>query len=288
VTRIMIFDGAPCKSQRAIAAHGGPTNPQMFEQALSHHEQGLEFFPLNVADGEQFPQGVTSGDFDGVVITGSPLSVYKNVPSVVRQIDLARELFSSGIPMWGSCWGLQLMTAALGGGVRLNPQGREVGIARNIALNDLGRGHFLFAGKATAFDALCSHEDEVHTLPDGAKALASNGVSEIQAMEIERGGSTFLGVQYHPEHTFATTAAILEVRIERLVEDGFGRSVEDLRAVICDLRALEADPARRDITWRLGLDKHLLDPSLRTAEFGNWLRAKVLPRRAKRLAAAVM
>jgi GMP synthase (glutamine-hydrolysing) len=286
MARIMIFDGAPAKSQRAIAAHGGPTNPQLFERALSHHEQGLEFFSLNVADGEQFPQGLAIGDFDGVVITGSPLNVYKQVPAVVRQIALAREVFASGVPICGSCWGLQLMTAALGGIVRLNPRGREVGVARNIALNDQGRGHFLFAGKATAFDALCSHEDEVNTLPDGARVLASNGVSEVQAMEVERGGSTFLGVQYHPEHTFATTAAIIAVRIERLVEDGFGRSVEDLRAVISDLRALEANPARRDIAWRLGLDKHLLDPALRSVEFGNWLRAKVLPHRTKRLAAA--
>jgi GMP synthase (glutamine-hydrolysing) len=286
VARILIFDGAPGKSQRAIAAHGGPTNTQMFETALSQHQQDLEYFSLNVADDEHLPQGLAISDFDGVVITGSPLSVYKQVPAVVRQIDLAREVFASGVPTYGSCWGMQLITAALGGVVRLNPQGREIGIARNITLNDGGRAHVLFAGKANAFDALCSHKDEVETLPLGATVLAFNGVSEIQAMEIARGGSSFLGVQYHPEHTFATTAAIIEARIERLVEEGFGRSVGDLRAVIADLRALEADPARRDIAWRLGLDKHVLDPILRTAEFGNWLRAKVLPRRAERLAAA--
>lgn len=286
VARIMIFDGAPGKSQRAIAAHGGPTNPEMFERALSQHAQDLEFFPLNVADGERLPQGLAIADFDGVVITGSPLNVYKQVPAVVRQIDLAREVFTSGVPTYGSCWGMQLMTAALGGVVRLNPQGREIGIARNITLNDGGRAHLLFAGKPSAFDALCSHQDEVETLPQGATVLAFNGVSEIQAMEIAGAGSSFLGVQYHPEHTFATTAAIMEARIERLVEEGFGRSVEDLQAVIADLRALEADPGRRDVAWRLGLDKHVLDPVLRTAEFGNWLRAKVLPRRAARLSAA--
>lgn len=282
----MIFDGAPSKSQRALAAYGGPTNPEMFERALSLHEDGLEFFALNVADGEQLPQGLAITDFDGVVITGSPLNVYKQVPAVVRQIDLAREVFENGIPTYGSCWGMQLMTVALGGAVRLNPQGREVGVARNIALNDQGRGHFLFAGKAVAFDALCSHQDEIETLPDNARALAANGVSAIQAMEIDRAGNTFLGVQYHPEHTFAAAAAIIEARIQHLVEEGFGRSVEDLRAVISDLRALEGDPGRRDIAWRLGLDKQILDPALRTAEFGNWLRAKVLPRRAQRLAAA--
>ena len=284
VARILIFDGAPGRAQQAIAAHGGLTNTQMFERALSRHQQGLEFFSLNVADGERLPQGMAIGDFDGVVITGSPLSVYKPVPAVTRQIDLAREVFSSGVPSYGSCWGLQLMTAALGGVVRESPQGGEIGIARNITLNDGGHAHPLFAGKSRAFDALCWHRDEVETLPQGATALASNGVSDIQAVEIVGAGSSFLGVQYHPEHTFATTAAIMEARLDRLVEEGFERSV--LEGVIADLRVLEVDPGRRDVAWRLGLDKQVVDPVLRTAEFGNWLRAKVLPHRAERLAAA--
>ena len=284
VARILIFDGAPGRAQQAIAAHGGLTNTQMFERALSRHQQGLEFFSLNVADGERLPQGMAVGDFDGVVITGSPLSVYKPVPAVTRQIDLAREVFASGVPAWGSCWGLQLMTAALGGVVRESPQGGEIGIARNITLNDGGHAHPLFAGKSRAFDALCWHRDEVETLPQGATALASNGVSDIQAVEIVGAGSSFLGVQYHPEHTFATTAAIMEARLDRLVEEGFERSL--LEGVIADLRVLEVDPGRRDIAWRLGLDKQVVDPVLRTAEFGNWLRAKVLPRRAERLATA--
>ena len=284
MARILIFDGAPGRAQQAIAAHGGLTNTQMFERALSRHQQGLEFFSLNVADGERLPQGMAIGDFDGVVITGSPLSVYKPVPAVTRQIDLAREVFASGVPSYGSCWGLQLMTAALGGVVRESPQGGEIGIARNITLNDGGHAHPLFAGKSRAFDALCWHRDEVETLPQGATALASNGVSDIQAVEIVGAGSSFLGVQYHPEHTFATTAAIMEARLDRLVEEGFERSL--LEGVIADLRVLEVDPGRRDVAWRLGLDKQVVDPVLRTAEFGNWLRAKVLPRRAERLAAA--
>jgi GMP synthase (glutamine-hydrolysing) len=258
----------------------------LFERALSLHEHGLEFFPLNVADDERLPQGVAIGDFDGVVITGSPFSVYKRTPAVVRQIALAREVFAGGVPTYGSCWGLQLMTAALGGVVRLNPLGREIGIARNITLNAQGRAHLLFVGKPTAFDALCSHQDDVETIPQGATVLASNGISAIQAMEIDQAGRHFVGVQYHPEHTLATTAAIMEARIEHLVGEGFGHSVGDLSAIITDLRTLEANPGRRDIAWRLGLDKQVLDPALRTAELANWLRAKVLPRRAERLAAA--
>jgi GMP synthase (glutamine-hydrolysing) len=286
MARILIFDGAPAEAQRVIEAHGGLSNAAMFARALSLHEEDLDFFALNVADGERFPQGVELLDFDGIVITGSPLSVSHPVPAVTRQIELARQAFDSEVPTYGSCWGLQLMTAALGGSVRRNPLGREIGIARNITRNEHGRDHLLFRGKADTFDALCSHEDEVATLPNDATVLASNGVSAIQAVEIDCGTRNFLGVQYHPEHTLATTAAIIAARTERMIAEGFLRSVEDALAVVADLRALEADPDRRDLAWRLGLDRHILDPLLRTAEFGNWLRAKVLPRRARRAAAA--
>ena len=135
---------------------------------------------------------------------------------------------------------------------------------------------------ADAFDALCSHQDEVATLPQGASVLAGNGTSAIQAAEIDRGSRSFLGLQYHPEHTLATTAAIIAARMERMVAEGFARSLEDMQAVVADLRALDADPGRRDLAWRLGLDRHILDPQLRTAEFGNWLRAEVLPHAAGR------
>src|SRR5215472_5645893 len=284
MARILMFDGAPAQSQRVIASHGGPSNAEMFERALSLHETALELFALNVADGEHLPDGVALADFDGIVITGSPFSVYKTRPEVTRQIELARDAFQTGVPMYGSCWGLQLMTAALGGVVRLNPEGREIGIARNIAPTEAGSGHFLFSGRPKAFDALCSHQDDIATLPPNADVLASNSVSEIQAAEIHLGTSNFVGVQYHPEHTFATTAAIIEGRQQRLVEEGFAQSVERLGSFIANLRMLESNPDRRDIAWLLGLDKQVLDPRLRSAELGNWLRARVLPRRAQRAA----
>ena len=286
MTRILIFDGAPQAAQRVIAAHGGLANPAMFEGALLLHEDDLEFFTLNVADGARLPQGIALGDFDGMVITGSPLSVYHPLPEVTRQIELARQAFASEVPIYGSCWGLQLMAVALGGDVHLNPRGREIGIARNVTRTPPGRGHPLFQGKADAFDAPCSHQDEVATLPHDATVLACNGMSAIQAAEITRGACSFVGVQYHPEHTLATTAAIIAARTERLVAEGFAQSREDLHALVADLRTLEAEPHRRDVAWRLGLDRHVLDPKVRTAEFGNWLRGTVAPRRARRAAAA--
>jgi GMP synthase (glutamine-hydrolysing) len=45
----------------------------------------------------------------------------------------------TGVPVWGSCWGLQIATVALGGSVRRNPRGRELAIARAITVTEAGR-----------------------------------------------------------------------------------------------------------------------------------------------------
>lgn len=283
--RIMIFDGAPQRSQDRLVAHGGATNAAMFSRALGHHGRDLDIMTINVADGERLPQGVSIADFDGVVVTGSPLNVYNVEPAVTRQLELAREIFDAGVPVWGSCWGLQLMTVALGGVVRKNPKGREVGVARGIEPTAAGAAHPLLAGRPARFDALCSHEDEVETLPEGAIVLARNDVSEVQAAVLERDGKSVWAVQYHPEHEPATAASILESRAHRLIEEGFAPSVEHMAEWVRDLREIEKNPARRDLAWRYGLGPEVMQPAIRTREIGNWLAAKVTPRAAARAAA---
>ena len=58
-----------------------------------------------------------------------------------------------------------MAVVAAGGTVRANPRGREMGIARKIALTPEGRGHPLYAGKGSVFDAFISHVDEITHLP---------------------------------------------------------------------------------------------------------------------------
>jgi GMP synthase (glutamine-hydrolysing) len=283
--RLLIFNGAPDAAQRRIGALGGPSNEVLFTEAIGRHArpgQPLDFMTVNVADGERLPQGFGLADFDGVVITGSPLNVYHDVPAVRGQIELAREVFDAGIPTFGSCWGLQLMTAALGGKVRLNPNGREIGIARNITLNESGREHTMFLGKPHAFDALCTHEDEVEALPSCGRLLAGNAVSRVQAAEMVDGARCFWGVQYHPEHVFALTAAILTSRAGRHVAEGLARDEAEVREIADDFRALGEDPGRTDLAWRYGVGAEILDADLRTREFRNWLEAKVMPYATRR------
>ena len=278
--RLLIVNCSPDALLQRVAAEGSRKYDALFVDSVGLHVpdgQTLDHFTLNVADGEGLPQGVQISDFDGVWLSGSPFNVYRlDQPTVREQIDLARAIWQAAVPTFGSCWGLQLMTAALGGTVHLNPRGREIGVARRISPTEAGRGHALLHGKGRAFDALCSHEDEVATLPPGATVLASNEVSAVQAAAISEGGRRFWGVQYHPEFDFTAVAAIIALRSERHLSEGLARSSEEVDAIVSDFRDLARDPGRTDLAWRYGVGADVLDPKVRTAEFGNWLRAEVL------------
>jgi GMP synthase (glutamine-hydrolysing) len=235
--------------------------------------------PLNIADGGALPLGTGLADFDGVMFPGSPLHIYDRAPSVTRQIDFARAVFVAGVPAWGSCWGLQLATVALGGSVRRNPLGRELPIARAIKVTEAGRAHPLLDSRPAVFDALCSHLDEIETLPSNSQVLAANELSSIQAIATKTPcGSSFLGTQYHPEHTLAVSAALIEMRATELVEEGFGTEQSEIVAIAADYRALAIEPTRRDLIWRYGIASEIIDPIRRTTEIGNWLRTIVEPR----------
>src|SRR6516165_8666700 len=143
--RILIADGTPAAMQAERETFGIPSNASLFNAALKSQQPDIHCTSINVADGQDLPGGVSLGDFDGLMFSGSPLHIYDRTPEVTRQIDFARTAFTAGVPIWGSCWGVQLATVALGGTVRRNPQGRELGVARAIASTAAGRSHPLLA-----------------------------------------------------------------------------------------------------------------------------------------------
>jgi GMP synthase (glutamine-hydrolysing) len=131
-----------------------------------------------------------------------------------------------------------------------------------------------------AFDALCSHLDEIETVPPNSQVLAANEVSAIQAITAQTPGrGSFHGTQYHPEHTLAVSAALIEMRAAELVQEGFGTEPSEIVAIAADYRALDAAPTRRDLVLRYGIASEIMDPVRRTTEIGNWLRKVVVPRR---------
>ena len=277
---ILIAKGTPAAWQAERAGFGLPSNFSLFAAAVRLYCPDIRCTPLNIADGEVLPFGITLSNFDRVMFPGSPLHIYEPHPCVTRQIDFARAAFAIGVPVWGSCWGLQLAVVALGGSVRRNPRGRELPIARAITVSQVGQSHPLLRSRPAVFDALCSHLDEIETLPPDSQALGANEVSAIQAIAAQtpgRGG--FHGTQYHPEHTLAVSAALIQMRAAELIQEGFGTEQTEIVAIAADYRALNAEPTRCDLISRHGIASEIMDPIRRTTEIGNWLRAVVVPRR---------
>jgi GMP synthase (glutamine-hydrolysing) len=69
------------------------------------------------------------------------------------------------------------------------------------------------------------------------------------------------------------------MRAAELVDEGLGTSPSEIVAIAADYRALDAEATRRDLIWRYGIAREIVDPVRRTAEIGNWLRTSVALRR---------
>ncbi len=193
-----------------------------------------------------------------------------------------REIYRSGTPCFGSCWGLQLGAVAAGGVVVANPRGREIGFARRIQLTDSGRHHPMFDGKPPLFDAIAVHLDEVAVVPPATTVLATNAWSPVQAAEIAFEGGTFWGVQYHPEYDFAEIASVFRRYGAALFEQGLFRDEADKAGYVADLDALQKAPADPALVWRHGLDATVTDPAIRHRELKNWIEKAVLPAKSDR------
>ena len=165
------------------------------------------------------------GGFDGLAMTGSPLSVtdYEREPWMQRAGEYLLAAAESGTPVLGVCFGHQLLARAAGGSVQVNPRGREVGTIE-VALTGKGRAHpVLGALPDLRFQA--THRDVVTALPDRATLLAENDIG-VQAFAL---GSA-LCVQFHPELDARRMALLIDGREAILRADGtFERAKKSVR-----------------------------------------------------------
>ncbi len=281
--RLLVIEGNSPQTMAEHVAAGGTVASKGYSDLLR------ELLPGAVVDicypGDPvalLPEGSSLEGYDGIAITGSGLHVYNAVPEVTRQVELVRDALKTGTPIFGSCWGLQVITAAAGGSVRKNPKGREIGFGRGIRLTEAGRKHPMYAGKLDVFNAPTVHLDEVEALAPGTTVLATNAVSDVQSAEIRTNGSIAWAVQYHPEYPLREVAAIVRRIGTRLIEEGFFADAADIKTFSYDLDTLDRDPGCKRLAWRHGVSKNVLDKKLRVSEVANWIEFQVLPTRVKR------
>jgi GMP synthase (glutamine-hydrolysing) len=121
----------------------------------------------------------------GFILSGGPYSVYEPEAPFLPGYVLESEL-----PILGICYGMQLITLALGGRVA-SAQEREYGpatITTSAANPLIPEGSHL---------VWMSHGDRIEALPPGFSCIASSDNSPFSAMG-DTSGRRF-GVQFHPE-----------------------------------------------------------------------------------------
>ena len=277
--RFLVVDGYAREGREDLAAGGASTAGELYRRMLDKCTPGGAAIEIVYpADPDSaLPRGAAIADYDGIAWTGSSLTVFSDDPKVKTQVEFARAVYEARVPSFGSCWAAQISAVAAGGRCAANPKGREMGIARKIALTPEGRAHPLYRGKKSVFDGWISHDDEVTHLPPTGVMLASNRWTHVQALAVTFKGGVFWGLQYHPEYDVHEMARLCFCRKQKLVNLGFFADLDAAQAFVDQLEALHQDPGRKDIAWLLGIDEDILDEDIRQAEVRNWIEQLVLP-----------
>lgn len=154
----------------------------------------------------------------GAVITGSSAMVTERADWSERTAAWIRATLDTGTPMFGVCYGHQLMTHALGGTVGWLPDGREIGT------QPVTRGHAVAtpAGSVTdglpaTFPAHTTHRQTVLAPPRDAEVLAR---SERDPHQLLRYAPNVISTQFHPEFTPEHMRAYIALRADSLREEG--------------------------------------------------------------------
>jgi len=162
-----------------------------------------------------------------IVLSGGPSSVYEE-----GSPDLQPGILELGVPVFGICYGFQLMAKHLGGEVGKTGL-REYGATTASITNQETP---LFAGQPSEQTTWMSHGDQVQSAPPGFEVLASTDATQVAAFgSLER---KMFGVQWHPEVKHSPHGqAVLENFLHQIA--GLGRDWNSGNVIAAGVEAIQ-------------------------------------------------
>ena len=181
------------------------------------------------------PPGLGALESNDALMVGGSGDYYvsnQTLPHFAAQLEFLQEVVERGHPMFASCFGFQILVAALGGEVIYDPQSMEVGTYR-LTVSEEGREDPLMQRLPDSFEAQMGRKDRALRLPEGVVNLASSERNPYQALRVP--GKPIWATQFHPELDLETNlerffrylegyAELLSPEEQRLASENFRES----------------------------------------------------------------
>ena len=157
----------------------GPAS-KLIRQWLTPHFSEAEFSELAISSGVQLP---SPADYQGYILSGSEKGVYDDADWMEPLKVFLTNLKVVGIPVFGICFGHQIMAEAFGGSAAKADKGFVVGAKQ-------------YNSNGQEFSAHAMHRDQVIDIPPGAKVTATSSYCPVAALTYDFPAQS---VQFHPE-----------------------------------------------------------------------------------------
>ncbi len=148
------------------------------------------------------PNQIAAFGAKGIILSGGPEST-----TLADAPKAPQDVFDSGLPILGICYGMQTLAAQLGGATE-SADAREFGHARvEVVAHDRLLSGLTDHAPAQALDVWMSHGDHVAAAPPGFVVTARTDRIPVAAMANE--DKRWYGVQFHPEVTHTKQGSAL-------------------------------------------------------------------------------
>jgi GMP synthase-like glutamine amidotransferase len=167
-----------CAPYPILDQHG--TAAELIEHWISEAFNEAIFTELTIAMGEALPEPQS---FDGYIVSGSEKGVYDEAAWIEPLKVFLRQLRNAKIPVFGICFGHQIMAEAYGGTAVKADKGFVVGVQQYTEYDQ-------------HYNAQAMHRDQVVVVPDSATVTASASYCPVAALSYDFPARS---VQFHPE-----------------------------------------------------------------------------------------
>jgi GMP synthase (glutamine-hydrolysing) len=170
------------KKNGVLVVDFGAQYAQLIARRVREARVFSEIVPSSISSAE-----VIAKNPEAIILSGGPSSVYADYAPTFDS-----EIFKLGIPVFGICYGFQVMAVALGGVV--SQTGKSEFGRTSVEVNPKSK---TFSELPDAQQVWMSHGDSVTQAPKGFSICATTKDTAIAAFEDE--SARMAGVQFHPE-----------------------------------------------------------------------------------------